>query len=157
MASLDIKSLFTNIPLNETISNCVSDLHNKNLYNGKLSKRKLSKLLVTANSESSFIFDYLLYKQIDGVAMGSPLGLTLANASLYHYKKEWMDNYPIHFKPMIYKRYVDDIFVLFSSKEHLQPFVNYMNKQRICLKFTSEAENDNSYSFLDIKITRHNQ
>ena len=32
-----------------------------------------------------------------------------------------------------------------------------MNKQHKCLKVTSEAENDNSLSFLDIKITRHNQ
>ena len=31
MASLDAESLFTNIILNETIRNCVSDLHNKNL------------------------------------------------------------------------------------------------------------------------------
>ena len=58
---------------------------------------------------------------------------------------------------MIYKRYVDDIFVLFSSKEYLQRFVDYMNKQHECLKFTSEIENGNSFSFLDIKITRHNQ
>ena len=36
MASLDVESLFTNIPLKETINNCVNDLHNKNLYNGKL-------------------------------------------------------------------------------------------------------------------------
>ena len=156
MASLDVESLFTNIPLNETINNCVSDLHNKNLYNGKLSKRDLFKLLETATSESSFIFDYLLYKQVDGVAMGSPLGPTLANAFLCHYEKEWLDNCPIHFKPVIYKS-VGDIFVLFSSKEHLQLFVDYMNKQHKCLKFTSEAENDNSFSFLDIKITRHNQ
>ena len=28
-----------------------------------------------------------------------------------------------------------------------------MNQQHKCLKFTSEAENDNSFSFLDIKIT----
>ena len=58
---------------------------------------------------------------------------------------------------MIYKRYVDDIFVLFSSKEHLQLFVDYMNKQHKCLKFTSEAKEDNSFLFLDIKITHHNQ
>ena len=31
-------------------------------------------------------------------------------------KKEWLDDCPIHFKPMIYKKYVEDIFVLFSSK-----------------------------------------
>ena len=28
MASLDVQSLFTNIPVKETINNCVSDLHN---------------------------------------------------------------------------------------------------------------------------------
>ena len=62
MASLDVESLFTNIPLNETINNCVSDLHNKNLYNGKLNKSDLFKPLETATSEHSFIFDFLLYK-----------------------------------------------------------------------------------------------
>ena len=60
IASLDLESLFTNIPLNETTNNCVSDLHNQNLYNGKLSKRDLLKLLETATSTSSFNFDYLL-------------------------------------------------------------------------------------------------
>ena len=119
MASLDAESLFTNTPLNEIINYCVSDLHNKNLYDGKLSKRELFKLLETTTSESSFIFDYLLYKQVDGVAMGSPLGPTFANAFLCHFEEEWLDNCPLHFKPMLYERYVDDIFVLFSSKEHL--------------------------------------
>ena len=56
MASLDVESLFTNIPLNKTINNCVNDRHNKNLYNGKLSKRDLFKLLETSTSESSFNF-----------------------------------------------------------------------------------------------------
>ena len=40
---------------------------------------------------------------------------------------------------------------------HLQLFVDYMNKQHKFLKFTSEAENDNSFSFLDITITHRNQ
>ena len=132
MASLDVESLFTNILLKETIYNSVNDLHNKNLYNGKLNKSDLLKLLETATSESSFIFDFLLYKQIDGVAMGSPLGPTLANAFLCHYEKEWLDNCPSHFKP------IDKS--LFLSKEHIQPFVDYMNKQHRCIKFTSKTE-----------------
>ena len=32
-----------------------------------------------------------------------------------------------------------------------------MNKQHRCIKFTSEAEHGNSFSFLDIKIARLNQ
>ena len=48
-------------------------------------------------------------------------------------------------------------FFLSSFKEHLHLFGDYMNKQHRCLKFTSEIEHDNSSSFLDIEITRHNQ
>ena len=153
IANYDVESLFTKIPLKETINNCVFNPYSKNLYNEKLNKSDLFKLLETATSESSFIFDFLLYKQIDGVAMGSPLGPTLANAFLCHYEKEWLDNCPSHFKPIVYRRYVDDIFVLFSSKEHLKPFVNYMNEQHRCIKFTSETDQNNSFSFLDINIT----
>ena len=115
MATLEVESVFTNIPLNETISNCVV------IYIIKIMEI-FSKFLQTATSESSFIFDYLLYKQVDGVTMVSPLGPIFANAFIRHYEKEWLGNCPIHFKPMIYKRYVDDIFGLFSFKEHPQLF-----------------------------------
>ena len=36
MESLDVESLFTNIPLKETKNNCLCDFQNKNLYNGNL-------------------------------------------------------------------------------------------------------------------------
>ena len=39
MASLDVQSLFTNIPLEETIKNCVKDLLSNNCYSGKLSRK----------------------------------------------------------------------------------------------------------------------
>ena len=49
------------------------------------------------------------------------------------------------------------LFSFFSSKEHLQLFVDYMSKQHKYLKFTSESENENSFSFLDIETTRHKE
>ena len=36
MFSLDVESLFTNILLNKTINNFVSDVHNEHIFNGKL-------------------------------------------------------------------------------------------------------------------------
>ena len=157
MASLDVESLFTNIPLEETIKNCVNDLFSNNFYSGKLSRKDLYELLKLATTESSFIFDNKLYKQIDGVAMGSPLGPTLANAFICHYEKIWLNECPSQFKPVVYKRYVDDIFVLFKSKEHLKLFVNYMNSKHRNIKFTFETEDSNNFSFLDVKITRQNK
>ena len=64
MASLDVESLFTNIPIDETIKNPVDNLFSNNMYQGKLSKSDLYYLLTLAMSESSFIFDNILYKQI---------------------------------------------------------------------------------------------
>jgi len=103
MASLDVESLFTNIPLKETIKNCVNDLFDNTQYQGTLRKNDLLSLLDLATSDSSFIFDKAFYKQIDGVAMGSPLGPTLANAFLCHYEKLWLDKCPLEFKPIVYR------------------------------------------------------
>ena len=98
MASLDVESLFTSIPLEETIKDCDNDLFSNNFYSGKLSRKDLYDLLKLATTESSFIFDNKLYKQIDGVAMGSPLGPTLANAFLCHYEKTWLNECPLSLK-----------------------------------------------------------
>ena len=86
--------------------------------------------------------------------MGSPLGPTLANAFLCHYEKLWHDSCPPEFKTVVYRRYVDDIFVLFKSKDHLLLFAKYMSTRHKNLKFTFDFEQNNSFSFLDVKITR---
>ena len=48
--------------------------------------------------------------------MDLPLGLTLANAFLCHCEKLQLDNCPLEFKPVVYRRYVDVIFVLLSPQ-----------------------------------------
>ena len=73
MTSLDVELLFANILVNETIKNAVDDLFSNNIYQERLSKNEIYYLLKLATSESSFIFDKILSKQIDGVSMGSPL------------------------------------------------------------------------------------
>ena len=136
MASLVVDSLFTNIPLvEETIKN-----HSKDFYSGVLTSKDLYDLLKLATTESFFIFNNRLYKQIDGVEMGSSFGTTLANAFLYHYEKIWLDEYPPQFKPVAYRRYIDDIFVQFKSKELLKVFLNYMNLKHKNIKFIFEAK-----------------
>ena len=88
MASLDIESLFTNIPLEETIENYVNNLFFDKSEIDNLSKQDLYDLLSAPAKESFLIFDNSLYRQIDGVAIGFPLDPTLANSFLRRYKKE---------------------------------------------------------------------
>ena len=107
MASLDIISSFTNIPLDETINICSNELFHKKQYVSNLDQASFEKLLQLAMKESFFIFNKTFYKQIDGVTMSSLLGPTLANAFLCYHETRWLDKCPEEFKPVFYRRYVD--------------------------------------------------
>ena len=89
--------------------------------------------------------------------MDSPLGPSLANAFLAHYEQVWLDDCPDEFKPVYYKRYVDDIFVLFRSPHHLEKFNEYLNTKHANIKFTSEKEVNRSLPFLDVLTSRNKE
>ena len=72
--------------------------------------------------EILFIFNEKLYKQINGVAMGSPLGPTLANIFLGYYERRFLDICPPTFKQVLYRRYIDDTFLLFKHEYYIQNF-----------------------------------
>ena len=74
--------------------------------------------------------------------MGSLLGPSLANAFLCHHEKEWLNDCPKKFKPVFYKRYADDIFVLFKRPEHVNSFVDYVNSKHKNINFSFETEKD---------------
>ena len=84
--------------------------------------------------------------------MGSPLGPTLTNAFLVHFEKNWLQNCRSDFKPYYYWRYVDDIFVSFTSPQHLEAFRNFLNGWHATMSFTIEREKQNRMSLLDVQI-----
>ena len=124
MASLDVESLFTNIPLEETIKICCDSLYKNQELLSNINKNQFEKLLRAALCRNNFLFDGIVYQQVDGVAMGSPLGPSLANTFLAYYEQIWLNDCPNEFKPVYYKRYVDDIFVLFRSPTTLKNLMN---------------------------------
>ena len=76
----------TNVPLDETIWILVEKAFKSNWFNVthklNISKSDLVELLQVATKRQLFQFDGRLYEQVDGVAMGSPLGPLVANAFL---------------------------------------------------------------------------
>ena len=96
MASLDNDSLFTNIPLDETINICIDNLYNGNENPPNIPKFDFRNLLNIAIKESFFTFNKY-YKQVDGVAMGSPLGLALANIFICSFESKWLRDFPNDF------------------------------------------------------------
>ena len=72
--------------------------------------------------------------------MGLPLGPTIANVFLSFYEIKWLEQCPKEFKRSFYRRYVDDVFVLFKSSKHLSKSRNYFNTchPNICFPLTRE-------------------
>ena len=51
--------------------------------------------------------------------MESPLALSLANGFLTHHEQNWLDSCLLEYRPLHYRQYVDDIFLLFKSLDPL--------------------------------------
>ena len=76
MGTFDTDSLLTNIPLIDTINICTNLLYNNVDVIEGMNKSEFDNLLSLTTQDSYFTFNNILYKQKDGVAMGSPLGPT---------------------------------------------------------------------------------
>ena len=101
-------------------------------------------------TEGFFTFNDKLYKQIDGVAMGSPLGPTLANFFSGNLENSVFDHSsPSH--PKIDFRYVDDVFAVFDDNPAVDSFLNVLNNLHNNIKFTVE-ESTASTHFLDVVV-----
>ena len=157
MVSYDVCSLFTNVPLAETIEIISKSLfpNSTSIFNG-FNIGSFRKLLELAVIDTHFIFNNKVFKQIDGMAMGSPLGPTFANIFMCHLENIYLSQCPSAFKPVFYKRYVDDTFVLFKEKHHADLFLDFINSYHQNIQFTMEQESNNCLSFLDIMVYRQN-
>ena len=154
MTSFDIDSLFTNLPLDETIDLCVKKLFKSKKKIKGLNKTQFRTLLEFATKKSFFLFNGKYYIQTDGVAMGSPLGPTLANIFLCHWEEIWLKKCPLKFSPQYYKRFMDDTFVLFKSQDDVKKFHKYISSRHKNMNFTFETEIDNTLPFLDVLVSK---
>ena len=151
--SLDIDSLFTKIPLEETIDICTNTLFENTERVEGLPKIEFKELLSLAIKESYFTFNEKLCKKVDTLSKGSPLGPKLANAFLVYFEKNSLQDCLSDFKPHYYRRYVDDIFNLFNSPE---AFRKFLNRRHANMSLTIENGKQDRMSFLDVQIIREN-
>ena len=201
MVSYDIVSLFTNVPINETIDiileKAFSIKHRSVVkrtrtvfdrvevkrkgrkgpnyrptyelvpreitesveqFNG-LEKHQLKKLLVICTQKSHFQFKGNFFDQIDGVAMGSPLGPTFAEMFMAYFEEKYMELIKEH-GVVLWLRFVDDILLFFKDISKSTELLANLNNKHPNIKFTEERETlaeSESYElpFLDVLVTRN--
>ena len=158
LVSYDVCSLFTNVPLAETINILADKAFSNNWFNEthdlSITKSDLIELLTVATKDQLFQFDCALYKQVDGVAMGSPLGPLLANTFLCWIEETLERDNKL---PSFYKRYVDDTLVILDSVSTAESFLVTLNECHPSLHFTMELASDNKLPFLGFEIIKNSR
>ena len=147
--SLDVSSLFTSVPLTETIAYLCQYIEDNQLDIG-IPSDDLKELLLACTYNVQFLFNNHIYRQKDGVAMGSPLGPLLADVFMSKLEntqlRETIDE--LNF----YKRYVDDILCISSRDANLDAVLAVFNNCHPNINFTCENEVNGQISFLDVNI-----
>jgi len=148
LISLDVISLFTNIPQDLAIESILNrwSLIRKNT---NIPMEDFILAIKFVLSSTYFTFNKIIYRQTFGTPMGSPLSPVIADIVLQDLEEKALNN--INLNLSFYHRYVDDI-ILAAPFNHSTNILNIFNSFHNRLQFTIEFENNRNISFLDLSL-----
>ena len=118
--SFDVCSLFTNVPLEETIKIVADHLYSdKAVVTPSFEKQSFISLLKLATG-GLFMYQDMLFQQTDGVSMGNPLAPTLANFFLADIESKIFSQHK-DFYPSLFLRYVSGLEEFFQRSKFSTP------------------------------------
>ena len=141
LISFDVTSLYTNVPVKESIKVCADLLFDKVSIQG-IDKDTFITLAELACCNVVFSTHRGYMVQREGLAMGSPPAPHLANG--------WLSTFDsmIQGNACLYERYMDDVLSA-VKKDSVDEQLELINSLHPCLQFTYELEIDGQLPFLD--------
>ena len=129
MVSFNVKSLFTNVPIEgadrATLWKLESDLRFPN--HRTLTAAQIADLLNFVLRSTYFQYDGAIYEQQDGATMGSPVSAVIANLYKEDFEEQALSSVPT--TPKIWKRYVNDTFTILEWND-VKDFLQHLNTQQ---------------------------
>lgn len=154
LMSLDVKDMFTNIPIEKVI-----DIVKENRMNNYDGKDQVLKIIKTCTEQNYYRFNNKFYKQNKGLPMGSPLSPILAEIYMNEFENNYLNSskYKNYIKHWV--RYVDDILIIWEGgMEYIEDFVKEVNSVNPMVQFKEEiGGKELCYLDLHIKITQSNK
>ncbi len=150
LVTLDVKSLYTNIPQWEGLSVIHKLLNKKRPGNVLPTNQDILRLLQLVLTLNHFEFNDTYWTQISGVAMGSKSSPTFSNLFMEDWEEKWVYTYPL--QPLVWRRYIDDVFMIWTHNiVELKKFIDHLNSVHPTIKFTAEWS-ETEINFLDTTV-----
>ena len=153
LVTLDVTSLYSNIPHSDGIKACEYFL-NLNPEGKSISTESVSDLISTVLTKNHFQFNGDNYLQTMGCAMGTKMAPSYASLFMGYFEKNILSQY--HQYPLVWLRFLDDIFLIWQySEKELLDFIEYLNNAHPWIKFTCHYSTEKA-TFLDVDISKNN-
>ena len=158
LVSEDVKSLFTSIPVQESLEICERKLKADETLSersGGMDVDTIIRLLKFCLTTTAFQYRGTHYEQLDGVAMGSPVSPVIADIFMEDLEDKIfeMKISPDFGLPRLWSRFVDDVIAVIRKIDG-QALLNHLNRQHPRFQFTMEEEEGGSLPFMDVRFTR---
>ena len=148
LVTLDISSLYTNIPHEEGITACEEFLNRWEIQEPPMTD--LCQLIRLVLSKNSFVFNNIKYIQIHGTAIGTHKVSSYANLLMEKLKWELLRTQSK--LPRVWWRYLDDISTIWTHGEpSLWVFIENLNCHHPTIKFTASWL-AKEVTFLDTRV-----
>ena len=145
LCSYDVTALLTSVPVDQALD-IIRELlaQDTSLWDRTLLLvQNIIELFGFCLHNTYFSFQNKIYEQVEGVAMGSPLSLIVANLYMENFEKKALNT--TCNPPRLWMRYVDDTFVI-QREDHI-------NNIDPAIKFTVEGNQENgAIPFLDTLV-----
>ena len=135
------------MPLDYTIEVILRKIYQEKLIKTKIKKDEMRTLLQLCTKELHFSFNGKIYKQVDGVVMGNPLGPVIANIFMVELENKEVP--ALSNSLQSWYRYVDDT-IAFVKEDQIENIVSILNNHHKDIKFTHEFEEDGAIPLLGV-------
>ncbi|XP_064479668.1 uncharacterized protein LOC135392988 isoform X2 [Ornithodoros turicata] len=148
LVTLDVSSLYTNIPHDD------AEAPFSKYSDSSCDPSVVSTLLELILKNNNFEFNDGHYLQVNGTAMGTKMAPNYANLFVGSLEEAFLSTRED--KHTLYKRYLDDIFMIWPhSEDSLLEFIRDFNEFHTSINFT-HTYSAVTVSFLDVQIKQTN-
>ena len=148
MVSFDVTSLYTNIPIIDTLNIIKDYVHSDYQFARKtaIPQDKFPDLVNLVLTTTWYTFNSQFYQQTDGVAMGGPASST--TAEIYMQAHESTAISTVLHPPKVWDRFVDEVYSI-VKRTHFENFFHHINNLHQNIKFTMEEESNGELAFME--------